>query len=251
MPVDSHDSRRAVPLQVRYTKNHMTSIHRSALAILLPLLAAAAGAEISRPFLGVDAMVGTPSAMKDVFRTAFPGASLRYIASPHLEFSLDYAFMETEYYYPESGSGPWVGPAEWSSVPGRFGDLRSSWIFYHTKHFIAPQAWYVASLEGYGAPLALRLGAGPAISLLKPNEAAKYYPGLSDAFEQFRSSFKAYLGLSVRLGLEYRPWSFFRVGVEYLFIVDSLSQMAADASRSGLDYFRNSGNFIVFTGIRI
>jgi hypothetical protein len=216
------------------------------LLALSPMIVCAEG-----PYIGLDLMVGTPSARADVFRSVFPGASLRYIASPHLEFSLDYAFMDIEYYYPESGSGPWVGPIQWSSMPDRFSSLKLDWIFYHTKHFISPQIWYVAPLEALGLPLAIRLGAGPAISLIVPNEAAKYYPGLSDAFEQFKESFKAYLGLSLRVGIEYRPWRFGRVGLEYLFIVDSLPDFAGDMAREGLGYFEKAGNLVVFTGLRL
>ena len=136
-------------------------------------------------------------------------------------------------------------------MPARFDGLKDSWIFFHTRHFIAPQVWYVAPLEEYGAPLAIRVGAGPAISLIVPNEAASYYPGLSAAYKEFAASFKAYLGLSLRVGLEYRPWSWARLGVEYLFVVDSLTAMAGDISRDALGYVERSGNFIVFTGIRI
>ncbi|MDP3179979.1 MAG: hypothetical protein Q8M76_18855 [Spirochaetaceae bacterium] len=203
------------------------------------------------PYLGLDVYVGTPSAASDAFRAAFPGASLRYIATKRLEFSLDYAFMDVEYYYPESGDGPWKGPVQWSSMPSAFEDMRGDWIFYHTKHFLAPQAWYVAPLDEYGAPLSIRLGAGPAISLIVPNEAAKFYPGLSDAFAQFKESFQAYLGLSLRLGVEYKPWRFARLGVEYLFLVDSLADFAGDIGANGMDFFKRSGNFIVYAGVRL
>jgi hypothetical protein len=203
------------------------------------------------PYAGVDVIAGTPSALGDVFRSAFVGASLRFIASRNLEFSLDYAFMDIEYYYPETGSGPWRGPVPWSSVPPPLSGMKDGWIFYHTKHFIAPQVWYIAPLEDLGLPLAVRVGAGPAISFLVPSEAALYYPGLSDAFEQFRVGFQTFLGMSLRLGLEYRLWNFARLGIEYLFIVDSFTDMAGDISRYGLDYFNRAGNFLVFAGARL
>jgi hypothetical protein len=229
----------------------------AALGIFLAL-AAAAGAQGSflpwvdgGPHIGVEAIVGTPSAQGDIFRKAFVGASLRYIASPTFEISLDYAFMDLEYYYPQSPSGPWIGPVQWSSVPDRFAGLKDSWIFYHTKHFISPVVWYIAPLEEYGLPLALRLGAGPAISFIVPSAAAQYYPGLSDAFTEFRSSFKAYLGLSLRLGLEYRPWRYAHLGLEYLFIVDSISSLAGDISRDGFGYFDRAGNLMLVAGVRI
>jgi hypothetical protein len=231
-----------------------------ALAAVLALLAACSAEAFGQgsawpggggPYIGVDFFVGTPSAMGDAFTAAFPGASLRYIASERLEFSLDYAFMDVEYYYPESGNGPWKGPVQWSSMPSAFSDMRSDWIFYHTKHFLAPQAWYVAPLDEYGAPLSIRVGAGPAISLIVPNEAAKFYPGLSDAFEQFKESFKAYLGFSLRLGAEYKPWRFARLGVEYLFLVDSLAGLAGEIGANGMEYFKRSGNFIVYAGGRL
>lgn len=203
------------------------------------------------PYLGVDLFVGTPSARGDVFRSVFPGASLRFIASRHFELSLDYAFMDIEYYYPETPSGPWAGPTQWSSMPPRFAGMRADWIFFHTKHFIAPLAWYVAPLDELGLPLALRLGAGPAVSLIVPNESAVYYPGLSAAFEQFRQSFKAYLGLTLRVGLEYRPWNLVRFGVEYLFVVNALADFAGELARDPVGYFDKAGNFLVFAGLRL
>jgi hypothetical protein len=228
-------------------------------AILIALATAAfAAAEGSPwpggrgPFIGVDLMVGTPSAGADVFRNAFPGISLRYLVSRNFEVSLDYAFMDVGYYYPESGAGPWEGPVPWSSIPSRFEGMKDSWIFYHTKHFLAPQLWYVAPLdELLEFPLSLRVGLGPAISFLVPNESAKYYPGLSDAFALFNESFDAYLGLSVRLGLEYKPRGLLRIGAEYLFVVDSLTGLAAEAGRLGLEYFRRAGNLVIYTGLRI
>lgn len=227
------------------------------LAVLLAGLASPAAAEGSiwpggkGPFIGVDTFVGTPSASSDVFRSAFYGLSLRYIASRNFEISLDYAFMDVGYYYPEGASGPWTGPLPWSSLPSQFDGMKSSWIFYHTKHFLSPQLWYVAPLDRYELPLSLRVGVGPAISFLVPNEAAEYYPGLSDAFDLFNQSFKAYLGLSVRLGVEYRPWNLVRAGVEYLFIVDSLTEMARDIGQYRLEYFDKAGNFLVYVGVRI
>jgi hypothetical protein len=203
------------------------------------------------PFVGLDVMLGTPSAMRDVFRTGFPGVSLRYIASRNIEFSLDYAFMDIEYYYPETASGPWKGPIQWSSMPDRFQALRSDWIFYHTKHFLAPTAWYVAPLDVFDLPLAVRVGAGPAISIIVPNEAARYYPGLASAFEEFSQSYKAYLGLSLRLGLEYRPLRFARLGVEYLFVVDRPSDMVTGLGVDALGWFERAGNFIFFAGLRL
>ncbi len=235
---------------------------RLAVAVAALFLAAAvssAGAQAARslwaggggPHIGVDALVGTPSSQADVFRKGFVGASLRYMASRNLEFSLDYAFMDFEYYYPESSSGPWTGPVPWSSVPATFSSMKDSWIFYQTRHFLAPQVWYVAPLEDYGLPMAIRLGAGPALSFVVPNEAAQYYPGLSDAFDQFASNFKAYLGLSLRLGLELRPLTWGRVGLEYLFVVDSLIDMAAELGHYGLDYAGRAGNFVVYAGLRL
>jgi hypothetical protein len=203
------------------------------------------------PVIGVDLLVGTPSAVKDVFQTVFPGASLRFIASPTIEFSLDYAFMDIGYYYPESGNGPWRGPIRWSSMPERFDGSPVNWIFFHTSHFIAPQVWYLASLEQYGAPLAIRVGAGPAISFVIPNEAARFYPGLSDAFEEFKSGFKTYLGFSFRVGIEYRQWKFGRFGMEYLFVIDSLTDLAGNIGSYGMDYINRAGNLVVFTGIRL
>ena len=203
------------------------------------------------PYAGVDVFVGTPSALGDVFRSAFVGASLRFIASRNIEYSLDYAFMDFEYYYPASGSGPWIGPVPWSSMPASLNGYKDSWIFYQTKHFLAPQIWYVAPLDDFGWPLAIRVGAGPAISFLVPSQAARYYPGLSDAFTQFKETFRTFLGLSLRLGLEYRPGSFARFGFEYLFVVDSLPEMGADIARFGFDYLNRSGNFLIFAGARL
>jgi hypothetical protein len=203
------------------------------------------------PHVGVDAFVGSPSARGDIFREVFFGASLRFIATAHIEISLDYAFMGTDYYYPQPGSGSWAGPVPWSSLPASFGAARDSWIFYQTRHFLAPQLWYVAPLERFGLPLAVRLGAGPAVSFVLPSEAAQYYPGLSDAYQQFSSSFKAYLGLSLRAGLEYRPWRVWRLGAEYLFIVDSLSDTAAELARDGIEYFNRAGSLLFFAGLRL
>jgi len=235
------------------------SMRLAAAALALAAALSCAGAEGRRslwaggggPYLGVDALVGTPSLQSDIFRKAFVGASLRYVASRNLEFSLDYAFMDFDYYYPESPSGPWTGPVPWSSVPAAFSSMKDSWIFYQTRHFLAPQVWYVAPLEDYGLPMAIRLGAGPALSFVIPNEAARYYPGLSDAFDQFASSFKAYLGLSLRLGLELRPLTWGRVGLEYLFVVDSLTDMASELGRYGFDYAGRAGNFLVYAGLRL
>jgi hypothetical protein len=203
------------------------------------------------PHFGLDLFVGTPSARADVFRSVFPGASLRYIATRNLEFSLDYAFMETEYYYPVSGSGPWVGPVEWSSMPANFSGMKDNWIFFQTKHFLAPQIWYVAPLDELELPAAIRVGIGPAISFLVPNEAARYYPGLSDAFSQFTKTFDAFLGLSLHLGLEYRPMDFVHVGVEYLFLVDKVTEVASGIGSYGVKYFERAGNLMVFAGVRL
>ncbi len=203
--------------------------------------------------IGVDIFVGTPSAASDIFQAVFPGVSLRYHHAGGMEFSLDYAFMGFEYYYPESPSGPWSGPVEWSSMPSRFEGLRSGWIFYQTKHFIAPQIWYVASLERYGQPLAIRVGAGPAFSLVIPGESAKFYPGLADAFEQFEKDFDIHPGWSFRLGLEYLPrrLSALRFGAEYLFVIDSVTNFASDIGTWGTEYIDRSGNVLVFAGVRI
>jgi hypothetical protein len=229
-----------------------------ALAAALALSAAPAPAEGFRlPWadgqrhLGLELFVGLPSARPADFPEAFPGLSLRYLASRNLELSLDYAFMGFEYYYPESPSGPWRGPVRWSAMPGRFSSLRSSWIFYHTRHFLAPTAWLVAPMDYIGLPFALRLGLGPGLSLVLPSEAAKYYLGLADAYAAFEKDFDVYLGLSLRLGLEYRTEGMTRLGFEYLFIVDSLSEFAAEASRDGASYFARSGNFVFFAGVRL
>ncbi|HCM25117.1 MAG: hypothetical protein A2Z99_18580 [Treponema sp. GWB1_62_6] len=200
---------------------------------------------------GVDFFVGTPSASSDIFRAVFPGVSLRYRHSGRIEFSLDYAFMDFEYYYPESPSGPWMGPVDWSSMPSRFDKLRGDWIFYQTKHFIAPQVWYIASLERYGQPLAIRLGAGPAFSLVIPSESAKFYPGLADAYEQFKKDFDIHPGWSFRLGLEYKPWRAVRLGAEYLFVIDSVTSFASDIGVWGTEYLDRSGNVLIFAGVRI
>jgi hypothetical protein len=221
------------------------------------LLAAQAAPAFDSPWpdggqrIGLDLFVGAPAVASGGFIGVFPGASLRYLASPRFELSLDYAFIGFEYYYPESGQGPWRGPVPWSAVPGRFSGLRSDWIFYHTKHFVAPQAWVVAPFEALGQSFALRLGAGPALSFVVPSEAAKYYPGLSEAFSEFSTSFEAYLGLSFRVGLEYRPWGFARFGLEYLFIADSLATFGADLSREGIEYVKRSGNLVLFVGGRL
>ena len=90
-------------------------------------------------------------------------------------------------------------------MPSHFADLRADWIFYQTRHFIAPQVWYLTTLDPDRQAFTLRLGAGPAFSFLLPAEAARYYPGLSDAFEQFSKDFEIHPGWSFRLGLEYRP----------------------------------------------
>ncbi len=203
------------------------------------------------PHLALDFVAGTPSARADVFKSAFFGASLRYMLNRQVGLGLDYAFMDVGYYYPESSAGPWAGPLPWSSVPDRYGGMKDSWIFYHTKHFISPQAWYVASLGELELPLALTVSGGPAISFLVPNEAAEFYPGLSDAFSVFKESFEAYLGFALKLGLEFRPFDYMRVGAEYLFIVDSFTGMASEIGRLGVDYFRRAGNLAIFTGVRL
>jgi hypothetical protein len=207
--------------------------------------------ESRKPVFGFDVAVGTPSALGDVFRTAFFGVSARYFFTPEIAVSLDYAFMEKEFYYPASASGPWVGPVPWSTLPSRFEDMRDSWIFYHTKHLLAPQLWYIAPFELLELPLAVRVGGGPAISFIVPSEAAEYYPGLSDQFEVFRQDFKAFLGFSVRLGLEVELFEHLRVGADYLFIVDSAAEMAGDVGSFGIDYFDRAGNVVIFAGFRI
>jgi len=202
---------------------------------------------------GLDTFLGTPSAMDDVFKGVFPGLSLRYMLTGRIGFSLDYAFIGFEYYYPESPSGPWVGPVAWSSMPSRFDDLRGDWIFYQTRHFVAPQVWYLTSLDPSGQTASLRLGAGPAFSFLIPAQAALYYPGLSDAFEQFSTEFDVHPGWSFRLGFEYRPEfaRFLRVGAEYLFLIDSVITFASDISGGALEYIDRSGNFLLFAGVRL
>jgi hypothetical protein len=203
--------------------------------------------------LGLDTFVGTPSAMDDVFKGVFPGFSLRYMVNQRVGISLDYAFIGFEYYYPESPSGPWAGPVAWSSMPSRFSDLRGDWIFYQTRHFIAPQVWYLTSLDPVRQAFTLRLGAGPAFSFLIPAEAALYYPGLSEAFEQFSKDFDIHPGWSFRLGLEYQPQfaGFLRFGAEYLFLIDSLTTFASELSTDVLDYIDRSGNFLLFAGVRL
>ncbi|MFH2114017.1 MAG: hypothetical protein ABIJ86_05880 [Spirochaetota bacterium] len=202
---------------------------------------------------GLDTFVGTPSAADDVFKGVFPGLSLRYMMNDRFGFSLDYAFIGFEYYYPESPSGPWAGPVAWSSMPSRFSDLQDDWIFYQTRHFIAPQMWYLTSLDPVRQAFTLRLGAGPAISFLIPAEAALYYPGLSDAFEQFNKDFEIHPGWSFRLGLEFQPQfaGFLRFGAEYLFLIDSITTFASEVSSSALDYIDRSGNFLLFAGVRL
>jgi len=203
------------------------------------------------PHFGLDVFVGTPSAADDIFQAVFPGISLRFLYSRNVEFSLDYAFIALEYYYPKSPSGPWVGPVEWSSVPSRFSGLRDSWMFYHTRHYISPLAWYVERFDEGNSPFALRVGAGPVLSLVIPNGSADYYPGLSDAFEKYELDFDIHPGWSVAVGLEYAPWRLFRVGVEYLFIVDSLPDFVDNMGRSGLNYVDKAGNLKLFMGLRI
>ena len=236
-------------------------VKRNALIMKKPLLPAmlflisfaALHAQERLPRFGLDLFVGTPSASGDIFRGVFAGSSLRYRPSRRIEFSLDYAFMGFEYYYPKSPSGPWEGPTAWSSMPSRFDDLWGDWIFYQTRHFIAPQAWYVASLERFGQPLALRVGAGPAFSLVIPSGAAKFYPGLADAFEQFRKDYEIHPGWSFRLGLEYLPRRLgaLRFGAEYLFVIDSVTGFASDIGDYGLEYLDRSGNVLIFAGVRL
>jgi len=229
------------------------SLALAAALAVAPFVAAGEGARDAGPYhrFGFDLMAGTPSALTDVFRSAFFGASFRYMITEKLGLGLDYAFMDLEYYYPEGADGPWAGPVPWSSVPDRFSGLRDSWIFYHTKHYLAPQLWYFESLSEFGTPLTIRLGLGPAISFLVPSESASYYPGLSDAYSLFKESFEAYLGFSIELGLEYELGEHLRLGGEYLFIADSASDLAGDVARYGLDYFRRSGNFVFLAGVRL
>lgn len=229
---------------------------KTRLWLLLPLflcLAAKVSAQEPDSRIGADIFIGTPSAADDVFRGVFPGLSLRFMLNRKVGFSLDYAFLGFEYYYPETPSGPWAGPVEWSSMPSRFSHLRSDWIFYQTRHFIAPQIWYLSSLDAEGQALFLRLGAGPAFSFLLPAQAAKYYPGLSDAFTQFNEDFEVYPGWSFRMGLEYKPSfaPFLRLGAEYLFLIDSLVTFAADLSSGAWDYLDRAGNFLIFVGVRL
>ena len=141
----------------------------------------------------------------------------------------------------------------WSSMPSHFADLRADWIFYQTRHFIAPQVWYLTTLDPDRQAFTLRLGAGPAFSFLLPAEAARYYPGLSDAFEQFSKDFEIHPGWSFRLGLEYRPEfaRFLRFGAEYLFLIDSVTTFASELSNGALDYIDRSGNFLLFAGVRL
>ncbi|MFH2113925.1 MAG: hypothetical protein ABIJ86_05385, partial [Spirochaetota bacterium] len=220
--------------------------------IILGLAASVSGEEREARF-GLDTFIGTPSAMDDVFKGVFPGLSLRFMLNGKIGFSLDYAFIGFEYYYPESPSGPWIGPVAWSSMPARFADLQADWIFYQTRHFIAPQVWYVTSLDSSGQEVSVRLGAGPAFSFLIPAESALYYPGLSDAFEQFNNDFEIHPGWSFRLGFEYRPRfaRFLRLGAEYLFLIDSLTAFASEVSSDVLDYVDRSGNFLLFLGVRL
>jgi opacity protein-like surface antigen len=234
-------------------------IPRLAVFVALLMIASAACAQDTtmppdqahRPHFGLDVFVGTPSAADDIFQAVFPGISLRFLYSRNIEFSLDYAFIALEYYYPKSPSGPWVGPVDWSSVPSRFNGLRDSWIFYHTRHYISPLAWYVERLNEGHSPFALRVGAGPVLSLVIPSGSADYYPGLSDAFEKFELDFDVHPGWSVAVGLEYAPWRLLRVGVEYLFIVDSLPDFVENMGHSGLNYVDKAGNLKLFVGLRI
>lgn len=232
--------------------NRMNSPGLLIFIIILGLVTPASSEERESRF-GLDLSVGTPSAMADVFKGVFPGLSLRYMLTRRIGFSLDYAFMGFEYYYPESPTGPWVGPVAWSSMPSRFADLRSDWIFYQTRHFIAPQIWYVTSLDPSGQAVHLRLGVGPAFSFLVPSQAALYYPGLSDAFQQFSTDFEVHPGWAFRLGFEYRPRfaRFLRMGAEYLFLIDSLTTFASDLGSGTLEYIDRSGNFLLFAGVRL
>jgi len=231
-----------------------------ALALILAVSVTAQGlaAEIFSPWsdgrarLGLDLSLGTPSGLKDVFRSAFPGVSLRYLATRNFEFSLDYAYLEMSYYYPTSPSGPWAGPVPWSSVPASFSGMRTDWLFYQTRHFLAPQAWYVGSLEeALGLPLDLRVGLGPALTLVVPSEALKYYPSLADAVANFSSTFKAYLGLSFHAGLGWHPTDWFRLGAEYLFVVDSPFDVMTELWRDPLGWVERSGNLVLTAGVRL
>lgn len=88
------------------------------LILVLGLVAPVSG-EDRDPRFGLDFFVGTPSAMDDVFKGVFPGLSLRFMLNGRVGFSLDYAFIGFEYYYPESPSGPWggAGGLEFHAVP--------------------------------------------------------------------------------------------------------------------------------------
>lgn len=159
--------------------------------------------------------------------------------------------MDIEYYYPESPAGPWHGPVPWSSMPARFEDFRDGWIFYQTRHYLAPHAWYLAPLGRYDSPFAIRLGAGPALSFVIASESARFYPGLSEAFEQFASGFEAWLGLSLHAGAEYQGWRHVRLGAEYLFVVDTIDQAVRNLGRDPWGWIAAAGNVLLYAGVRL
>ncbi len=205
----------------------------------------------STAVFGMDAFMGAPSLFNGVFDAPFPGISLRFRATPTLEFSLDYAFMNIEYYYPEEASGAWFGPVPWSSMPELFAAYRDSWLFYQTKHFLAPFVWYRSILSETPVHLTLRLGLGPAFSLIIPNEASQYYPGFLDEFTAFSQSFSINLGAASRIGLETALWDNFVFGADLLFIVDSFVNVASDIAHYGYGYIERAGNLLLFIGVRI
>ncbi len=200
--------------------------------------------------LGVDFTIGTPSSFQDIFRSVSLGASVRWLATDRIEVSLDYFYLGKEFYYPDSGD--WYGPVPWTSVPS--GDIHAyDWIFYHTRHYIAPKAWYLVPLDALSeaGDFDLRLGTGPALNFIIPSEAAIYYPELADAFEQFEKTFDAYLGWTVNVGLEYHPVPLVALGFEYMFLIDDFTKIAYSMSQDWLGYLDKAGNFVFYVGMRI
>ncbi|MCX7023255.1 MAG: hypothetical protein NT080_01375 [Spirochaetes bacterium] len=222
----------------------------AAFALALVLSLPAAAQEGLPHILGIDLVVGTPSSVQDVFRSVTVGASVRWLMSYNVELSLDYFFLGTEYYYPDPDSGDWVGPVPWTSVPQNWGVDASDWIFYHTRHYLAPKAWLLIPSEPYGG-FAARFGTGPALSFVVPSEAATYYPELADAFAEFETTFEAYLGWTLDAGLEWRPMKLLAVGFEYLFVADDLRTILASFARDWLGYLDRSGNLVIYLGVRI
>jgi len=203
-----------------------------------------------QPHIALDLFVGAPLNPADTFTNPFPGASLRFFASSNIEFGIDYIFLGTDYYYPESPSGSWQGPVEWSSMPAGFRS-QSDWIFYQTRHFISPMVWYVVPPSPDALPFAVRLGLGPALSFVVPSGAADYYPGLSQSFSQFSSGFKAFLGASLAMGVEFRLGSVATLGAQCRMVVDSFTTMVDDIGRLGLSWLGEAGIITASAGLRL